>query len=321
MTVNRVDFGDALSFYDRWASPTVIISDGAYGIGGFPGDPKQTKALPSWYEPHVAAWSETATPGTWLWFWNTEAGWAVMHSLLENYGWKYVELVVWNKGIQHVAGNVNGRTIRQFPVVTEVSGLYMKEALFKGGPGQESLSLQDWLREEWYRAGLPFSAANQVCGVKNAATRKWLTADHHWYMPPYEAYRKLADYANMHGNQDSAPFFHTRTGLFNEKEWNNLRGVWNHTHGLTNVWDVPSLRSVERVKSLKGKPLHANQKPLLLMERQIAATTNLGDVVWEPFGGLCSGSVAAKKLGRDSYAAEMNPESLLLASQRVATLP
>jgi site-specific DNA-methyltransferase (adenine-specific) len=42
------------------------------------------------------------------------------------------------------------------------------------------------------------------------------------------------------------------------------------------------------------------------MERQIAASTSVGDVVWEPFGGLCSASVAAVRLGRDAYAAEIN---------------
>ena len=31
---------NALNCYDKWQSPTVIISDGAYGVGGFKGDPR-----------------------------------------------------------------------------------------------------------------------------------------------------------------------------------------------------------------------------------------------------------------------------------------
>ena len=31
---------DAIKIYSQWESPTVIISDGPYGIKGFPGDLK-----------------------------------------------------------------------------------------------------------------------------------------------------------------------------------------------------------------------------------------------------------------------------------------
>jgi len=30
---------NSLNLYDKWENPTVIISDGAYGVGGFPTDP------------------------------------------------------------------------------------------------------------------------------------------------------------------------------------------------------------------------------------------------------------------------------------------
>ena len=38
--------------------------------------------------------------------------------------------------------------------------------------------MQEWLRAEWRRTGLPWRAANEACGVSNAATRKYLTGDH-----------------------------------------------------------------------------------------------------------------------------------------------
>ena len=56
------------------------------------------------------------------------------------------------------------------------------------------------------------------------------------------------------------------------------------------------------------------------MERIIKASTNPGDVVWEPFGGLCSGSVAANQLGRNSFAAEVNREFYDLANERLESL-
>ena len=50
---------------------------------------------------------------------------------------------------------------------------------------------------------------------------------------------------------------------------------------------------------------HLNQKPLEFMERLIYAVTGPDDVVWEPFGGLCSASVAAVALGRRACVAEI----------------
>ena len=41
------------------------------------------------------------------------------------------------------------------------------------------------------------------------------------------------------------------------------------------------------------------------MRRIVNACTDPGDVVWEPFGGLCTASVAALELGRKAYAAEL----------------
>ena len=40
-------------------------------------------------------------------------------------------------------------------------------------------------------------------------------------------------------------------------------------------------------------------------------------MVWEPFGGLCSASVAAVTLGRRAFAAETDPEFADLAAERL----
>ena len=292
---------DSLNLYRDWESPATIISDGAYGIGGFVGDPKTPDALVDWYEPHVSAWSELSTSLTSLWFWCTEVGWATVHPLLVSYGWKYVELVTWNKGMGQVAGNVNSKTIRRFPVATEVAGLYVRPQAIKTSEGQSLV--QDWLRAEWRRSGLPFSEANKACGVGNAASRKWLTADSEWYAPSWEMFNHLKEYANRYGKVAAVPYFSSADAVSLES-WEKLRSRWNHSHGYTNVWDVPSLRGSERVKGVDGKFIHTNQKPLELMRRQVSATTNSGDAVWEPFGGLCSASVAAHQMDRVAYAGE-----------------
>ena len=67
--------GDAMDWYDVWPSPTVIISDGPYGLGSYPGDPPTHEGLAEWYKPHAKKWAERASAQTTLWFWNSEIGW------------------------------------------------------------------------------------------------------------------------------------------------------------------------------------------------------------------------------------------------------
>lgn len=299
-----LDRGDAAQFYPTWPTPRLILSDGAYGVGGFPGDPRTVEDLPRWYAPHVRAWSQSAGPGTTLWFWNTEVGWATVHPMLIAHGWRFEACHIWDKGVGQIAGNVNSTTIRRFPVVTEVCVMYSRPFTPTDAVGRP-LPVNRWLRQQWQLAGFPLALTNEVCGVKSAATRKWFTLDHHWYWPPGSALEQLGRYANTHGRPEGLPYFSIDgQGSVTADQWDQLRYPWTHEHGVTNVWELPTLRSRERLKIPGGSAVHLNQKPLALMRRILQAASRPGDVVWEPFGGLCSASVAAVTLGRRPYAAE-----------------
>ncbi len=321
--------GDALDAYVDWPRPALIMSDGAYGVGGFPGDPRTPDDLVGWYAPHVECWSKYALAATTLWFWNTEIGWATVHPLLAASGWDYVQTVVWDKGVSHIAGNVNGDTIRQFPVTTEVCVFYRRRLEFETPEG--IMSAKQWLRHEWQRAGLPLHRANEACGVANAATRKYLTQDWLWYFPPPEMMERLVAFANRHGDPHGAPYYSIDgASPLTAAEWSRMRDVWTHAHGLTNVWAQPALHGSERYKGngVRSAPrvhnpgrqaaVHLNQKPIEFMRRIVAAATRPGDVVWEPFGGLCSASAAAVTLGRRAYAAEQVEHFADIAEQRLA---
>lgn len=311
--------GDAMEAYDEWRSPTCIISDGPYGLGKFPGEPKTPDGLAEWYAPHAAAWARRAEPFTTLWFWNSEIGWAKSHPALELHGWQYEETVVWDKGIAHVAGNCNSKTIRGVPVVTELAVRYTRKATLESADGK-SLPLKEWLRAEWVRSGRPLYESNEACGVANAATRKYLTQCYMWYFPPGDALVGMAKWCTKHGNKTDRPYFSLdgKTAP-TAQAWERLRAKWLHTHGLTNVWQEPPVHNGERVRvpGAGSQYLHANQKPLALMTRQILASTSENDVVWEPFGGLCSATVAAVRLGRVAHAAETNSQFFDAAVTRV----
>ena len=312
----RLYRGDSLKVSRSWPAPTVIISDGPYGVGSFPGDPTSHEALPEWYGPHIANWSERALPETTLWFWNTEIGWASVHPLLGENGWEYRSCHVWDKGVGHIAGNANSRTLRKFPVVTEVCVQYVRKvAVTVNG---SAMSLKQWVRSEWERSGLPFYKANVACGVKNAATRKYLTKCHLWYFPPPEAFELLARYANQHGKPYGRPYY----SLDGERpataaEWARMRAKFHCEVGITNVWREPSVRGEERLKNAT-KCVHMNQKPLRLLEQSILASSDPMDVVWEPFGGLCSVAVAAMNTGRQCYSAEVSDDYFDEACRRLA---
>jgi hypothetical protein len=320
--------GDALAAYGNWPAPAAIISDGAYGVRGFHGDLTGADGLIDWYRPHVEVWSRRAAPATTLWFWNTEVGWATVHPLLAASGWEYVQVITWDKGTAHIAGNVNGKTIRRFPVTTEVCAFYQRRFEIPGHGGL--MPVQQWVRHEWKRSGLPLAKANEACRVRNAATRKYLTQDWLWYWPPGEMIERLAAYASEHGAESGWPYYSldgraTVTG----KEWDALRYTWRHAHGITNVWPLAPLHGVERVKGTMKRAAprvyrpsglsaaHLNQKPLQFMRRILHAATDRGDVVWEPFGGLASATVAAVEMGRFGCVAEIDHDFAEIAAQRL----
>ena len=312
----------AEDLYDQWPTPTCIIVDGPYGLSGYPGDLHTAAELVDWYRPHVNTWADRSTPETTLWFWSSELGWATIHPLLIEYGWEYRGCHIWDKGLGHIAGNANTSTLRKFPVVTEVCAQYVKAARFHSTTG-EILSMQDWLRTEWRRTGLPFHLANKACGVANAATRKYLSADHLWYYPPPEAFERLANFANRHGDPAGKPYFTQNGSRITAEQWVRMRAKFDCPLGITNVWRQPQVSGKQRINGTrqrmkwKFKSLHGSQKPLELIEITIRACTDTGDTVWEPFGGLCPAAVCAFRLGRESHSTEIVPEFYHAAVKRL----
>ncbi len=307
--------GDALNLYKTWGEPTVIMADGPYGINGYPGDLGDYHGLAEWYEPHIKKWTELSSLQTTLWFWNTEIGWASVHPVLEKYGWEYKGCHVWNKGLGHIAGNVNTKSIRKFPVTTEVCVQYQKKPIVN--IGIKKFLLKEWLRYEWKRTGLPLSKTNEICEVEDAATRKYFTLSDLWYFPPAEKMEKLIDYANKHGQKENRPFFSLdQKKPLTAQEWDKLRPKFKCPHGFTNVWDVPAVNGIERLRN-GNKALHLNQKPLKLMRLLIEASSEEKDTIWEPFGGLFSGTIAANELQRRAYGAEIDKTVFKDASSRI----
>jgi len=63
---------------------------------------------------------------------------------------------------------------------------------------------------------------------------------------------------------------------------------------------------------------HPTQKPEKLLAKIVLAGSNPGDVVFDPFAGVGTTAVVAKKLGRRFVAVESAEEYCLLAEKRLA---
>ena len=60
------------------------------------------------------------------------------------------------------------------------------------------------------------------------------------------------------------------------------------------VWKFAVCSGNERLKDDNGEKLHSTQKPQELLERIIAISSNIGDLVLDPFGGTMTTAAAAK---------------------------
>tara|TARA_B100000123_G_C25725870_1_gene426920 strand:- start:190 stop:1293 length:1104 start_codon:yes stop_codon:yes gene_type:complete len=82
-------------------------------------------------------------------------------------------------------------------------------------------------------------------------------------------------------------------------------------------WILPICNGKERVKK-NGKKIHSTQKPEALLHRIMLATTNKGDLVFDPFLGTGTTAVVSKKLGRNYYGIEKDRKYFLAAKERIS---
>lgn len=78
-----------------------------------------------------------------------------------------------------------------------------------------------------------------------------------------------------------------------------------------NVWDFNRVRF-----KMDEYENHPTQKPEALLERIIKASSNPGDVVFDPFSGSFTTSAVAQKLGRIGVGIELNPEFFEMGIRR-----
>jgi modification methylase len=82
-------------------------------------------------------------------------------------------------------------------------------------------------------------------------------------------------------------------------------------------WVLPICNGGERIKDDNGDKAHPTQKPESLLHRVIVGSTNVGDVVLDPFFGTGTTGAVAKKLGRHYIGIEREASYREVAQKRL----
>ncbi|HAV78574.1 MAG TPA: hypothetical protein DCX53_14595 [Anaerolineae bacterium] len=81
-------------------------------------------------------------------------------------------------------------------------------------------------------------------------------------------------------------------------------------------WTIPLVTGKKRIK-LNGSKAHSTQKPEGLLYRVILSSTDVGDVILDPFFGSGTTGAVAKMLGRDWIGIERDEKYIKVARERI----
>ena len=81
-------------------------------------------------------------------------------------------------------------------------------------------------------------------------------------------------------------------------------------------WYIPICLGNERIR-INGEKAHSTQKPEELLYRIILSSSDVGDIVLDPFMGSGTTGAVAKRLGRKFIGIELDNEFFNIAEDRI----
>lgn len=82
------------------------------------------------------------------------------------------------------------------------------------------------------------------------------------------------------------------------------------------ISDIIPIRNI-KPKDKKGKVLHPSAKPIKLMQLLVNQSTNRGDVVFDPFGGIMTTAIACIRSDRHYICCEIDPQYYNIGVKRI----
>ena len=92
--------------------------------------------------------------------------------------------------------------------------------------------------------------------------------------------------------------------------------AFNDDKQMRSDWYIPICNGGERIK-VNGEKAHSTQKPEALLFRIILSTSNIGDIVLDPFMGSGTTGTVAKKLKRNFIGVEKEDFYIKIANERI----
>jgi DNA modification methylase len=200
-------------------------------------------------------------------------------------GFEFRQEIIVDKGMKSVAGRKTS-TYKQFPNTTETIFFFVYDAK----PAIRTLLLQRQAKLD-----LTAKQINERLGVKTNGGGMW----------------SLYTGENILAQIPTAEMWARLEAVLDFNAPDDLKGyVFQPQLGLTNVWRDIDFYAESRI--------HPTQKPLVLIERLLLASSLPGQIVLDPFAGSGTTAVAAKMLGRRWIAIEADAEMAQRANQRLS---
>lgn len=92
---------------------------------------------------------------------------------------------------------------------------------------------------------------------------------------------------------------------------------FNDDKQMRSDWYIPIANGKERLRDENGNKVHSTQKPAELLLRIILSTSNVGDIVLDPFMGSGTTGAVAKRLGRNFIGIEKEEFYVKEATKRI----
>lgn len=152
--------------------------------------------------------------------------------------------------------------------------------------------IRSYLDEEMKKCG---GSKNWEKALGNQMGKHYFTKSQ-WLFPTEENYKKLQDFAKGDAFKKEYDVL--------KKEFLSTRAYFDNSHDtMTNVWTFGRTSGKEREET--GG--HATPKPIELCARAIKSSSQVGDVIYDFFGGSGSTLVTAEQLGRKCAMMELDP--------------
>jgi site-specific DNA-methyltransferase (adenine-specific) len=325
--------------------------DGPYFVGKAAWDPRiSLDEAVAWYQPYLEAMTAVCAPSASVYLWNTDALEAELRRPMRALGWTFRGRITWEKPNGHANKMaVDDGEIRTWPDTTEACGFYQREEWAPAtGAGTEiayAAGADDrnvarlFLTAEWADAKLRNREVDTALGTNGMSGHFFGTSQ--WALPTWEAYRKIAEYAQDHGAPRDRPYLvlpevwggsadplrasydHLRASYDHLREsYDHLRESYDHLRaeyeasrpaftsqqGITCVWRHMAVAGAERLRTPSGES-HPCQKPLVFADRAVVASTRPGEAVLDLFAGTHRIAVAVERMkdARTWVAIEQDP--------------